>query len=224
MIRGRTVSLVVPCYNEEAGVRRVIERTPPDVDEIVIADNASTDGTAAVASSLGARVVPVAVRGYGAALKGGIAAATSDVVVTLDGDATYPPEAIPRLVGELVDRDLQFLSACRFPLANPAAMSLTNQLGNWVLTVATVVLFQRHVRDSQSGMWIFDRRAAQALRLTSDGMAFSEEIKIEAIVKGLRFGEAQIPYGERIGEVKLQKWRDGFTNLWFLVRKRFGSV
>jgi len=224
MIRGCTISLVVPCFNEEHGIRHVIERTPESVDEIVVADNGSHDGTAAVATAMGARVVPVPVRGYGAALKAGIAAATSDVVVTLDGDATYPPEAIPRLVGELIDRDWEFLSACRFPLANPAAMSHTNRFGNWVLTVATQVLFQRTIRDSQSGMWVFLRVPAKRLRLTSDGMAFSEEIKIEAIVKGLRFGESQIPYGERVGEVKLQKWRDGFQNLWFLVRKRFGAV
>ena len=60
------------------------------------------------------------------------------------------------------------------------------------------------------------------MRLTSDGMAFSEEIKLEALLKGLRFGEAHIPYGERAGTVKLRKWRDGLENLLFLVRRRFG--
>jgi len=103
-------------------------------------------------------------------------------------------------------------------------MGLSNRLGNAVLTAAAAVLFLQPIRDSQSGMWVFRRAALPRLRLTSDGMAFSEEIKLEALLRGLRFGEAHIPYGARIGEVKLQKWRDGWQNLTFLVRKRFGGV
>ncbi len=224
MIRNLRISAVVPCFNEEGGIRQVILRMPVRVDEIVVADNRSTDRTAEVARSMGARVIPVETRGYGAALAGGFAAATGDVIVSLDGDATYPPEEIPRLVGQLEDRQWDFLSACRFPLAEPSAMSGTNQLGNWILTQATRVLYWRSIRDSQSGMWVFRRSILPRLKLTSPGMAFSEEIKIEAILRGLRFGEVHIPYGERVGTVKLQKWRDGFHNLWFLVRKRVGWV
>jgi glycosyltransferase involved in cell wall biosynthesis len=159
--------------------------------------------------------------GYGAAYKAGLKAATCDVIITLDGDGTYPPEEIRRLVDTLVEREWDFLSASRFPLQDPRAMSLSNQFGNWVLTVAAAVLFGRAIRDSQSGMWVFRRSALARMKLTSDGMPFSEEIKLEAVMRGLRFGEAHIPYGARIGEVKLQKWRDGWLNLVFLVRKRF---
>jgi hypothetical protein len=97
-------------------------------------------------------------------------------------------------------------------------------LGNTVLTVAAAVLFFKPIRDSQSGMWVFKRAALGRMKLTSDGMAFSEEIKLEALLRGLKFGESHIPYGVRVGEVKLQKWRDGWNNLAFLVRKRFGAV
>ncbi len=103
-------------------------------------------------------------------------------------------------------------------------MGISNRFGNWVLTVAAAVLFFKPIRDSQSGMWVFRRAALERMTLTSDGMAFSEEIKLEALLRGLRFGEEHIPYGARIGEVKLQKWRDGWENLTFLVRKRFGRV
>ena len=222
MHRDLKLSVVIPCYNEEDGVREVIGRMPGSIDEIVVVDNNCTDRTAEVARSLGAKVVAEKVPGYGAAYKAGLRAATKDVIVTLDGDGTYPPEEIPRLVDELVDRSWDFLSASRFPLVNPKAMHLTNRLGNGVLTVAAAVLFFKPIRDSQSGMWVFRRSALEKLRLTSDGMAFSEEIKLEALIRGLRFGEGHIPYGERIGEVKLQKWRDGYENLMFLVRKRFG--
>jgi glycosyltransferase involved in cell wall biosynthesis len=160
--------------------------------------------------------------GYGAAYKAGLKAATSDVIVTLDGDGTYPPEEIPRLVDTLVDRGWEFLSASRFPLVDGGAMHLSNRLGNWALTVAAAALFLSPIRDSQSGMWVFRRSILDRLRLTSNGMAFSEEIKLEALLRGCRFGEAHIRYGERVGEVKLQKWRDGWNNLTFLVRKRVG--
>jgi len=224
MHRNLSISVVIPCYNEEDGVREVIGRMPPAVDEVVVVDNNCTDRTAEVARSLGAVVVAEKVPGYGAAYKAGLKAASKDVIVTLDGDGTYPPEEIPRLVEELVDRGWDFLSASRFPLTDQRAMELSNRLGNWVLTVAAAILFFKPIRDSQSGMWVFKRTALARMRLTSDGMPFSEEIKLEALLRGLRFGESHIPYGARIGEVKLQKWRDGWYNLAFLVRKRFGAV
>ena len=222
MHRDLSISVVIPCYNEEDGVREVIGRMPKAVDEVVVVDNNCTDGTAKVAAALGARVVPERVPGYGAAYKAGLRAATKDVIVTLDGDGTYPPEEIPRLVDTLVDRGWDFLSASRFPLSDPNAMHLSNRVGNWVLTVAAGLLFLKPLRDSQSGMWVFRRAGLERLRLTSDGMAFSEEIKLEAVARGLRFGEAHIRYGARVGEVKLQKWRDGWDNLSFLFRRRVG--
>lgn len=224
MHRDLRLSVVIPCYNEEDGVREVIGRIPPFVDEIVVVDNNSTDRTAEVAASLGARVVPEKRPGYGAAYKAGLAAATGDVIVTMDGDGTYPPEEIARLVDTLADKQWDFLSASRFPLVDERAMNWTNRFGNWVLTVTAMLLFFTPIRDSQSGMWVFRRAVLSRLRLTSDGMPFSQEIKLEAILRGCRFGEAHIPYGARIGEVKLQKWRDGWLNLTFLVRKRFGLV
>ncbi|MEY4070317.1 MAG: hypothetical protein RL721_931 [Candidatus Eisenbacteria bacterium] len=224
MIQNLKISLVIPCYNEEDGVREVIGRTPKDVDEIVVVDNNCTDRTAEVARSLGAVVVSERTPGYGAAYKAGLKAATGDVIVTLDGDGTYPPESIPALVGRMVERKLDFLSASRFPLADPKAMGVTNRIGNWVLTATAMVLFFTPIRDSQSGMWVFKRSTLERMRITSDGMPFSQEIKLEAILRGYRFGEEHIAYGARIGEVKLQKWRDGWLNLTFLFRKRFGLL
>jgi glycosyltransferase involved in cell wall biosynthesis len=224
MHKNLSLTAVIPCYNEENGVREVIGRMPACIDEIVVVDNNCTDRTAEVAASLGARVVFEKTPGYGAAYKAGMAAATKDIIITMDGDGTYPPEDITRLVDHLVDKRLDFLSASRFPLTDKRAMGITNRLGNWVLTVTAMVLFFQHLRDSQSGMWVFRRSLLKDLKLTSDGMPFSQEIKLEAMLRGARFGEAHIPYGARIGEVKLQKWRDGWLNLTFLVRKRFGLV
>ena len=225
MLSGLTVCMVVPCHNEQDGIRDVLQRVPKGVDEVVVVDNNCTDRTAEVATSLGARVVAEKRPGYGAAYKAGFRAATGDVVVTLDGDGTYPPERIPELVAALQTRHLDFISARRFPLSDARAMPFTNRLGNWVLTVAAGALFFRPLKDSQSGMWVFRRAILPRLKLTSDGMAFSEELKLEVMLhRDLRFAEIHIPYAMRIGDVKLRKWRDGWENLSFLVRKRFGAV
>jgi glycosyltransferase involved in cell wall biosynthesis len=222
MYRGLKISVVIPCYNEQEGVRHVISALPKSVDEIVVVDNNSTDRTAEVAASLGARVVTEKRRGYGAAYKAGLPAATGDITVTMDGDGSYPTEQIEEVVGYLADKDLDFVSASRFPLQNPEAMTFTNKLGNMILTVAMLLLYGRSIKDSQSGMWVYSTRVYPLMKLTSDGMPFSEEIKIEAIRnRQIRFGEYHIKYHQRIGEVKLEKWRDGFRNLFFLVKKRF---
>jgi hypothetical protein len=84
------------------------------------------------------------------------------------------------------------------------------------------VLFLRWVRDSQSGMWVFRRSILKDMKLEADGMAFSEEIKIEALRDPrIRFGEISILYSSRLGEKKLNPWRDGFHNMAFLFKKRF---
>jgi glycosyltransferase involved in cell wall biosynthesis len=222
MHRNLTISVVIPCYNEEDGIAHVISGLPSCVDEVVVVDNNSTDRTAELAGSLGAKVVFEKRKGYGSAYKAGLPAVSGDVTVTMDGDGTYPAEQIPELVDHLIDAGLDFVSAARFPLKNPQAMSFTNKLGNRILTIAMLILYGKNIKDSQSGMWIYKSDVYRRLRVTSDGMSFSEEIKIEAIrASDVRFGEYRINYHPRIGEVKLDKWRDGFRNLFFLVKKRF---
>ncbi len=222
MYRGKRISVVIPCYNEEDGLARVIPALPKSVDEVVVADNNSTDGTASVARRLGAVVVFEARKGYGAAYKAGLAAVTGDITVTMDGDGTYPMDQIEECVGFFLDNGLDFLNASRFPLENAGAMNFSNKVGNAVLTFATLVLFMRGIRDSQSGMWIFRSSLFRELAPRSDGMPFSEEIKIKALRRpGVKFDEYHIRYHPRIGEVKLEKWKDGFRNLWYLVKLRF---
>jgi glycosyltransferase involved in cell wall biosynthesis len=222
MYRGKTISVVIPCYNEEEGLKGVIPSIPESVDEVVVVDNNSTDGTAEVAASLGARVVFEKRRGYGAAYKAGLPAVTGEITVTMDGDGTYPVEQIEECIDHLVDSDLDFVSACRFPLRDPRAMNLSNKIGNSILTLATLLLFMRAIKDSQSGMWIFKSAVYPQLAPKSDGMPLSEEIKIAAIRNPrITFGEYHINYHPRIGEVKLQKWRDGMLNLFYLLKLRF---
>jgi glycosyltransferase involved in cell wall biosynthesis len=223
MRRGMRISVVIPCFNEAEGIARVVPAIPAFVDEIIIVDNNSTDDTSEVARRLGAKVVFEGRRGYGSAYKAGLSAAAGDITVTMDGDGTYPVEQIGECIDYLLDNNLDFVSASRFPLEDAHAMNIANRVGNALLTMATLVLFMRAIRDSQSGMWIFRTALYRELNPMSDGMPFSEEIKIKALMnRRVRFGECHIGYHQRIGEVKLQKWRDGVRNLLYLVKLRFG--
>lgn len=213
---------MIPCLNEEQGIELVLRRMPAFVDEVIVVDNASTDRTADVARSLGALVIHEDVRGYGRSYKKGFSMATGDVIVTLDGDHSYPVDALSYLLEAFLHLQADFLNASRFPVRDREAMSLKHKLGNLALSLATSILFFRWVRDSQSGMWVFRRSILDRMVLESDGMAFSEEIKIEAIRQpGIRFEEISISYSSRLGEIKLNPWRDGFYNLFFLIKKRF---
>ncbi len=219
------VSVIIPTLNEEESIGHVLDKIPKDPKyewEIIIVDGNSRDRTREIAKEKGAKVIVEKRRGYGRAYKTGFAAATGDIIVTLDGDDTYPAEKIPELVDYLIKNNLDFISCERFSKMQKGAMSATHKFGNWVLTVTTRLLFGVKIKDSQSGMWVFRREILKELNLTSDGMPFSEEIKIEAWKK-FKCKEIPIEYRERKGEVKLNTWKDGLKNLKFLFKKRFGK-
>jgi hypothetical protein len=222
MYKGQSIAVIIPCLNEEQGVEKILRGMPDFVDEVVVVDNNSTDRTSEVAASLGAKVIREDVRGYGRSYKRGFAGATSDLIVTLDGDHSYPVDALSYLLEAFLHLDVDFLNASRFPVRDRRAMSFKHKFGNLVQSLVMSILFFRWVRDSQSGMWVFRRAILADMKLESDGMAFSEEIKIEALRNPrIRFGEISILYSSRLGETKLNPWRDGFYNLAFLVKKRF---
>jgi glycosyltransferase involved in cell wall biosynthesis len=222
MYKGQAITVIIPCLNEEQGIEKVLRAMPDFVDEKIVVDNASTDRTSEVAASLGAKVIREGVRGYGRAYKRGFACATGDLIITLDGDHSYPVDALSYLIEAFLHLDVDFLNASRFPVRDRSAMSFKHKMGNLMLSVAMSALFFRWVRDSQSGMWVFRRSILKEMKLEADSMAFSEEIKIEVLRNPkLRFGEISILYSARLGEIKLNPWRDGIQNMLFLAKKRF---
>ena len=236
-------SLVVPTLNESASIAHVLRlfrtaaaeanatvfRDDPIEWEVLVVDGASTDGTAAIAESEGARVIIERRRGYGRAYKTGFAAVRGDVIATADGDATYPVETVPMLVRRLLEERVDFLTGNRMAYLDRTAMTTEHRIGNRMLNTFVALAYHRYLRDvpggtladSQSGFWVFRREVLARVHLTQDGMAFSEELKIEAILRGLRVVEVPIRYGERWGPPKLSSWRDGIGNMLYLARKRF---
>jgi dolichol-phosphate hexosyltransferase len=231
VFQGKLVSVVIPCYNEEDGVRETINSLLPLgdlIDEILVIDNNSSDRTGEVAKALGARVVFEARPGYGRAYKTGLRAATGYYLATLDGDATYPAERIPDLLQRLVDDKLDFVSACRKPTDwHLNIESILRLTGNKVLTTTLWLLFFCYLIDSQSGMWVFRKDILEFVDVTSDGMPFSEELKIE-IFTHPHIKSSEVPivfrYHDRQGSSKLSLWKDGFRNLFFLFQKRLGLL
>jgi len=220
--KSQKITVIIPCLNEEQGIEQVLRRMPEFVDQVIVVDNGSTDRTSDVAKSFGAEVIREPVRGYGRSYKKGFSSATGDIIITLDGDHSYPPDAISYLLEAFLHLDVDFLNASRFPVRDRDSMSFKHKFGNWMLSLAMSVLYFRWVRDSQSGMWVLRRSILAGMRLESDGMAFSEEIKIEALKnRHIRFAELSILYSSRLGEIKLNPWRDGLYNLYFLIKKRF---
>lgn len=239
-------SLIIPTLNESASIGHVLRsfraaateanprlfRRDPLDWELLVVDGASTDRTPEIAREEGARVIHEARRGYGRAYQTGFAEAKGDIVVTLDGDATYPVEVVPVLVRRLIDHQLDFISCDRLAYMNRKAMTTEHRIGNWVLNSFVRIAFHSYLKstpdaslkDSQSGMWVFRRSILEKLKLTQDGMPFSEEIKLEVLLRGLRFEEYPIHYAERWGAPKLSTWRDGRHNLLFLFQKRFDVV
>ncbi len=222
MYKGQKITVVIPCLNEEQGIEQILRRMPEYVDQVIVVDNGSRDRTSEVAQGYGAQVIREEVRGYGRSYRRGFASAQGDLIVTLDGDHSYPVDALSYLLEAFLHLEVDFLNASRFPVRDRRAMSFKHKVGNWILSLAMSVLYLRWVRDSQSGMWVFRRSILEEMDLRSEGMAFSEEIKLEALKnRRIRFGEIAIQYSSRLGEIKLRPWRDGIYNLVFLVRKRF---
>jgi hypothetical protein len=235
-------TLIVPTLNEAASIGHVLDTfhaaaeegnrqlfaADPIDWEVLVIDGASADGTAAIAEAKGAKVIVERRKGYGRAYRTGFAAATGDVIATLDGDATYPAEEVPRLVRHLLDDGLDFVTTDRLRFLSGGAMTREHRIGNWLLNHLLHFAYHRYFRaaggaminDSQSGMWVFRRSILPRLSLTQDGMPLSEELKVEVLVHGLRFDEVPIHYAERWGAPKLSSYRDGRNNLMFLVEKR----
>lgn len=224
MLFGKKISLVLPCHNEEAGLRTILATCPKYIDEIVVVDNASTDNTAKVSREFGVEPLYEARKGYGAAYQTGLAAATGDMIATMDADNTYPLSDIEPMVKKLLEEGLDFVSGCRFPLKSRGSMIFLSRFGNAVTTKLSQILFNVPYVDFHTGMWVFKRSILGQIISADPGMAFSLELKLNAWKNpALRCGEYHIDYAERIGTSKYDRLADSFKCLAFVWRYRFSS-
>ena len=216
----RSLSVVIPAYNEAGNIEEVIASIPVSEladlgwsTEIVVVDNNSSDGTGALARACGAQVVFQPEQGYGNAYKAGFAAAEGEVIASGDADRTYPFDYLPELLAKLESSGADFLTTDRLHSGNRGAMKHSHFWANHILSFFCRLIFRHDIRDSQSGMWVFHQRVWAGVDVRSPGMAFSQEIKNAAVLAGYKVAETTIEYRVRGGDVKLNSVRDGVRNL-----------
>jgi len=220
------VSVVLPCLNEEATVAACIEQIHKTLQdnhiagEIIVADNSSTDNSANVAQSKGARVVLVAIKGYGNALMGGINAARGKYIIMGDADGSYDFTQIPVFL-EKLRAGYQLVMGNRFAGGiRPGAMpALHRYLGNPLLTAIGRLFFRAKCHDFYCGLRGFTKEAYERMRLRTTGMEFASEMVVKASLFSMPVCEVPTtlsPDG-RAGRSHLRTWHDGFRGLRFLL-------
>jgi len=189
--------------------------------EVLVVDNGSTDRTAHIARECGATVVIQPMKGYGNAYKAGFANASGDIIATGDADLTYPFTILPKAIFKMEQENLDFINTDRLTHLQKEAMSFSHRIGNYFFTAVIRLFFGWPFKDSQSGMWIFRREIWNKLKVTSSGMPFSQELKIEAYLRGFKCAEIPIIYRARAGKEKLHTIQDGIGNTLHLIQKKF---
>lgn len=220
------LTILMPCLNEAETLAICIRKALGYLErsgvagEVVIADNGSTDGSQAIATELGARVVPIPARGYGAALLGGIQAARGRYIIMGDSDDSYDFSRLDGFVEKLRD-GWQLVMGNRFQggIAPGAMPPLHRYLGNPVLTATGRVLYGSPSGDFHCGLRGFERAAILDLGLDLPGMEFASEMVVKATIRKLRITEVPTTLSKdgRSRPPHLRSWRDGWRHLRFLL-------
>lgn len=220
------ITILMPCLNESLTIGRCIEKAKKwgqssGLDfEILIADNGSNDGSQKIAIDLGARVVDVSERGYGAALGAGCNAANGDLIIMGDSDDSYDFSSLDAYV-KAANNGYELIMGNRFlgGIA-PGAMPWKNKyIGNPVLSLVGKILFKSHINDFHCGLRAITKTGYQKLGLVTTGMEFASEMVIKAHLSGLSICEVPTTLSKdgRDRPPHLRPWRDGWRHLKFMM-------
>ncbi len=220
------LSIVMPCLNEAKTVGTCVTKAFAWLQrhnihgEVIVADNGSTDGSRAIAAGLGARVVPVASKGYGNALQAGIEAARGEFVIMGDSDDSYDFSALEGFVGQLrAGYDLVLGNRFQGGIAPGAMPALHKFFGNPLLTCIGRTLYGSPSHDFYCGLRGFRRDAILSLDLDAAGMEFAVEMIVKATIRNLRITEVPtwLSVDGRDRPPHLRSWRDGWRTLRFFL-------
>lgn len=215
----KSISIVIPCLNEEKTIGLCVKKAVK-MGEVIVADNGSTDNSAEIARSLGAKVVNVETKGYGAALIEGLSAASGEYLVMADADDSYNFEEIEPFVQKLGE-GFDFVIGNRFKgkIEAGAMPFLHRHLGTPVLTIIMNFLFKTGISDVNCGMRAMTKDAFLRMKLKSTGMEFASEMIIKASLCGLKIAEVpcNLYKDKRDKPPHLSTWRDGWRHLRFML-------
>jgi dolichol-phosphate hexosyltransferase len=231
MTRAVTLSILVPVYNEAATVQRTIKRVLdvgfPCPVQVVIVDDASTDGTAQILDRLhDERLIKLrhpANRGKTAAILTAAAAATGDFMVPLDADLEYQPEEIPMLLEPVLAGEAQVVYGSR-GFGSHSAYSFWYVMGNKAVTTWANILFNAYIADLETCFKLMPLDLLRALHISSTGFGMEAEITGKLLARGIRPFEVPVTYRARTRQAgKKITWRDGVQAVWILTRIRLAK-
>lgn len=209
MWSGQMVSLILPVFNEEEGLKRLLRalKNFTVIDEIVVVNNNSTDGSAEIALSLGAKVIPAEIQGYGAALKEGLLNAQGDIIFTMEADGTFLARDIDKFFPYLNDSEIVLGSRTANSLIwHGAYMPLWVKWGNWFVAKLVEVLFNGpSLTDAGCTLKMMKRQALSLIDLNSmtDESHFNAELLLAICALKIKTVEIPVNYTPRLGESKI---------------------
>ena len=217
-----SVTALICTLNEAENLPHVLPQIPQWVDEILIVDGHSTDNTAETAKELSPKAVIVTQtgKGKGNALKEGVNQASGDIIVTLDADGSTDPRDMSKYIEPLID-GYDFAKGSRF-LRNRPKMRLYRQFGNWVLATTANILYGAKYTDVCSGYNAFSKNTFQSMRLINDGFEMEQEMVVKIRKMRLKVIEVhQYDAGRMSNSSKVSGIKQGFTDLWIIIKERF---
>jgi glycosyltransferase involved in cell wall biosynthesis len=216
-----TIAVLVPCYNEEVAIAKVVKdfRAALPTATIFVFDNNSTDNTAAAARAAGAEVYEEKRQGKGYVVRRMFTDVEADVYVLVDGDATYDAPYSRAMIERLLEERLDMVVANRVD-REEAAYRAGHRTGNWLLTSFVASVFGPTFKDMLSGYRVFSRRFVKSFPVLSGGFEIETELTIHALELGLAVAEIDTPYYARPkgSASKLNTWSDGFRILRTIVK------
>jgi glycosyltransferase involved in cell wall biosynthesis len=215
------VAVLVPCYNEERAITKVVADFRAALPEatIYVYDNNSTDGTVAAATAAGAVVRREAHQGKGYVVRRMFNDIEADIYILVDGDATYDAPSAPKMVARLLADRLDMVVASRVN-HEVAAYRRGHRTGNLLLTGFVAHIFGHAFSDILSGYRVFSRRFVKSFPILSGGFEIETELTVHALELELPVGEVATPYYSRPSgsASKLSTWHDGFRILWTVLK------
>ena len=224
-------ALIIPTYNEIDGVREIFPRLPKNVlNEIIVADLNSTDGTLEYCKEHGYRVHHQVAPGYGAAFMEALALTDAEIIVEFPPDGNNLPEKIPDVIAKIKE-GYDFVIASRYcDGAKSHDDDVVTRFGNWMFTTMINVLFGAKYTDALVGFRAYRRSALSKVRLTARGLSWTTQQSIQFVKAGLKITEIGADEPARIGGVrKMHPIKTGLEILWviireFLVGRKFANV
>jgi glycosyltransferase involved in cell wall biosynthesis len=222
-----TLSVIIPCFNERRTIRTIVEKVKAAVapgTEIIIVDDASTDGTDAIVDKLaadGAVVVHHPVnRGKGAAMDTGFRHATGDIVLVQDADLEYDPKDYAQLLSPIENGEADVVFGSRFMGGRPhRVVYFWHMVGNRILTLLSNIFTNINLSDMETGYKVFRRNVLEGLRIEEKRFGFEPEITAKLAQRRCRFYEVGIAYhGRTYEEGKKIGWRDGVRAFYVILK------